>query len=1017
MRQSSTLFVILAALSLGFISCEPTSDPMPAQETEAAPPQEDARRERLVEVEGVDESPTAEVEAPEELEAVVVFIMGEALVQEVGAWQLLEVGTVLSVDDVVQVAADSYCEIEFGDVATVRLDGDSEIALRTLLFSEEENDVRVALKRGAILSRVQRLTGTSSYAVQTGSAVAGVRGTEFRTSVDDTGVATVSVREGAVDVRPAVPEVDDFEPVDDVQRRVASRLRAAVDSAAVRVSADQELTVSGEEAQRAAEVLLPDRANAVETLRTANEDEAARIAETAETAAPEAAQALPEATEVSEGERQALSRIAELHPVSLFRDAAAAPKAEYVSLEIVARPESAAIFLNGQRAGQGRVSALYPRGENVAVRVTAESYRPLSFPIPLRDRQGRSLAVQLQRVPEASLRIRTEPVEADIVIDGEIVGAGSVERSFPVGTELQITAVHPDYTAEAQTVELAAPGERELAITMTERAEEVTEAATAAVTVLPRPRDATVTMNGRAAEASTGAAGERTREFEVGSQVAVQVEAPGYISTTKRVLVQDSGNRHTIELERRVVTREVFVNTVPSSAEILLNGRSVGVGRYSGEHELGDRLRFSAQAEGYVPNSLVVTVSEDLPARFRIELEKRAVEREISIRTTPADAVVRLDGGTPRRGGGTYRLSAGTEYQLVAERPGFAPLTTTLAVSEESPAEYSFELDPQPLLWEQRVGSAAIVRSLVHANDTLYWAGADGRVGALNTKGSVQWRTDTRNAPNENAMPVATGDRVYFSGATELLVLRSDTGAVVERSDLPGNRAHVFGRSITPVPGGYAYPSNASLDLVINGDAAGSVAIPEGSTMSAAYRDGTLYVADNRGTFLMIDAEAAAIRDEIPTEAVQPVAHAPALWKDHAYFSGRRGTLVAVNIANGGVDWTYDLGSGVFSCPVATEEGVFVFAEDRVVALSHDGAELFPPQEDAAGSPAVEDGEIAYPTLDGALRILDAATGAELAAYTLPSPSQSRPAYVGDRIYVATADGRVIALHRAGLGR
>jgi outer membrane protein assembly factor BamB len=852
--------------------------------------------------------------------------------------------------------------------------------------------------------------------------VAGVRGTEFRTSVDDTGVATVSVREGAVDVRPAVPEVDDFEVVDDVQRRVASRLRAAFDSAAVRVSADQELSVTEEEAQRAADVLLPDRMKVVETLRTANEDEAGQIAETAETTAPEAAQALPETTELSEEERQALTRIAELHPVSLIRDAAAAPEAEYVSLEIVASPESAAIFLNGQRAGQGRVSALYERGRKVAVRVAAENYQTLSFPITLRDTQGRSLSVQLQRVPEASLRIQTEPVDADIVIAGEVVGAGSVERSYPVGTALEITAVHPNYTAETQTVELDSPGERELTVSMTERAEDVseeaTEAATAVVTVLPRPRDATVTMNGREVDASAGAAeGERTREFEVGSQVAVQVEAPGYIATTKRVLVQDSGNRHTIELERRVVTREVFVNTVPSSAEIFLNGRSVGVGSYSGEHEVGDRLRFSAQAEGYLPNSLMVTVSQDLPARFRIELEQRAVEREISIRTTPADAVVRLEGGTPRRGGGTYRLSAGSEYQLVAERPGFAPLTTTLSVSEESPAEYVFELDPQPLLWEQRVSSAPIVRCLVHEDGTLYWAGADGRVGAVNTQGSVQWRSDTRNAPNENAMPVAAGDRVYFSGATEFVVLRSDTGAVVERSELPGNRAHVFGRSITPIPGGYAYPSNASLDLVIDGDAAGSVSISEGSTMSAAYRDGVLYIADNRGTFLVIDVDSAAITEEIPTEAVQPVAHAPVLWKDHAYFSGRRGTLVAVNIDTGSVDWTYDLGNGVFSCPVATEAGVFVFADDRVIGLSHDGAELFPPQGGAAGSPAVQDGELAYPTVDGVLRILDVATGAELASYTLPSPSQARPAYLGDRIYVATADGRVIALHRAGMGR
>jgi outer membrane protein assembly factor BamB len=489
------------------------------------------------------------------------------------------------------------------------------------------------------------------------------------------------------------------------------------------------------------------------------------------------------------------------------------------------------------------------------------------------------------------------------------------------------------------------------------------------------------------------------------------------VPATKRILVQDSGNRHTIELERRIVTREVFVNTVPSSAEIRLNGRPVGVGSYSGEHEVGERLRFSAQADGYLPNSLVVTVSEDLPARFRIELEKRSVEREISIRTTPEDAVVRLDNGTPRRGGGTYRLSAGAEYSLVAERPGFAPLTTTLAVSEESPSEYTFELDPKPLLWERRVGGAAIVRCLVHDDATLYWAGADGRVGAVGTGGSVQWHTETRNAPNENAMPVVADGRLYFSGSTEFVILRSDGGAVVEREELSGNRAHVFGRSVTPIPGGYAYPSNESLDIVIDGTAARSVAIPEGSTMSAAYRDGTLYIADNRGTFLVINSQAATITDEIPTDAVQPVAHAPVLWEDRAYFSGRRGTLVAVNVESGSVDWAYDLGDGVFSCPVATESGVFVLANERIFGLSHEGAELFAPKEGAAGAPAVGNGELVYPATDGTLRIVDAATGAERGSYRLPAPSRARPAYIGERIYVATGDGRIISLHRAGLGR
>ncbi|MFW5786112.1 MAG: PQQ-binding-like beta-propeller repeat protein [bacterium] len=1055
MRQLPRLFLLLLlSLFVILISCEPSAGPAATSEEaepepveEAAPQAEDSSG-RLVESDAVEETPTPAVETPADIAAVIVFIMGEALIQEAGGWSPLDVGTALSADDVIQVADDSYCEIELGNVATVRVDADSEVTLRRLLFSEEESDARLALNRGAVLSRVRTLAQGSAYAVQTESSVAGVRGTEFSARVDESGAVKIAVREGRVGVRPLVPEIDDFDPVDDVQRRTVRRIQEALDQASVGVSDSQEIEVTRERAAEAANALVSVRGNVGEVLRTANEEGAEEIAESAREAAPRATATLPEVRPLSEESRVALDQILQLHAVSVFQqreereqreqredraDRAEEAEPQLVSLEVVAEPGDAKIILNDDRRAVGRFAGVFPRGEELSVRVEAEGYQPVSFPIILRDVQGRSLTVTLDPVPETSLRVRTDPVEAEIVIDGEIVGTGTFERTYPLGTDLSVTAVHPDYTAETRDIVIEEEGTRDFTIAMTERPpererEESESAAgegagapeqqvpeepeTAEVTVVAEPSNARITLNGRNYDGARA-----TESFEVGTQVTMEVSAPGYVSQSRRILVQSSGNRHTLNLEREIVTRRIFVEATPRSAQILLNGRDVGTGSYRGEHEVGTRLRFSAQAEEYYPDTLVVRVSENLPSRYRIELERRPVERSITITPNPADATVRMAGAAPRQGGNAYPLTAGNEYEVVIERPGFATLRQTIAVSDDSPEEYTFDLEPQPLLWERTVVGAGIIRALREAGGVLYWAAADGTLGAVDDTGRPRWQVQSRNAPNENSMPVIAGNRVYFSGSAEFLRINADTGSVIERQDLSGDRAHVFGRTVTPLPSGYAYPTNESVEIVDDEGSARSVAIPEGSTMSAVLHDGTLYLADNRGTMIGVDVAAGEVVREISTDAVQPVAHAPVIWNDTAYFSGRRGTFVAVSLGAGRTSWTYDLGEGVFHCPTASSEGVYVHAGETLFALGHDGSELFAPQSDAAGPAAVANGEVAYPTTDGALRILHARSGAEVARYDLPEVARARPVYRGNRIFVATTGGRVVALHREGLGR
>jgi outer membrane protein assembly factor BamB len=376
---------------------------------------------------------------------------------------------------------------------------------------------------------------------------------------------------------------------------------------------------------------------------------------------------------------------------------------------------------------------------------------------------------------------------------------------------------------------------------------------------------------------------------------------------------------------------------------------------------------------------------------------------------------VRLHGGSSQPAGGTFRLEAGQTYTFLVERPGFATARREIAVTETGPAEHVVALDPQPLLWERRVAAAPIVRGLVSDGSEIYWAARDGTLGAVSETGRALWKVTTTNAPNENSQPVFSDGLVYFTGARELIVLRGPDGRVVAREALSGDRAHVFGRSVTPLGDSYVLPTSDAVEVVSGAGSGDRITLPESATMSVAHRNGSLYLADNRGTFLVIDVDAGRVVREIPTRAFQPVAHAPVLRGSMAFFIGRRGTLVCVDLEAQDVRWSYDVGDGAFANPLVTDTGVYVTAGRRLFALSHEGTELFSPRGDAAGQPAYSAGEIAYASTAPAIMVLDATSGTVLASNPLPAESSVRPVYRAPYITVGTNDGRILRLHREGM--
>ena len=105
--------ILLSLIGFIFFSCGKTDTSVSpeAPEEKAAP----------VITEIVDLAP---VETPEYKQAMITFITGDVFRLEGGEWIYAEIGDFLEENDSIQVESDSYCEIQFGDRAVVRVEAE-----------------------------------------------------------------------------------------------------------------------------------------------------------------------------------------------------------------------------------------------------------------------------------------------------------------------------------------------------------------------------------------------------------------------------------------------------------------------------------------------------------------------------------------------------------------------------------------------------------------------------------------------------------------------------------------------------------------------------------------------------------------------------------------------------------------------------------------------------------------------------------------------------------------------------
>lgn len=143
--------------------------------------------------------------------AIVAFVSGKEakLVTSKGEIAATK-GAILQEADKVITGKKSQVDLVLPNKILLRIDQNSTVELRE--FAQLEGGAqrdRLMLQKGAVFAKVAKLDKKSSFAIQTPTLVAGVRGTQFLTEAGEGGTGKVAVIEGTVGVESQTGEAQE----------------------------------------------------------------------------------------------------------------------------------------------------------------------------------------------------------------------------------------------------------------------------------------------------------------------------------------------------------------------------------------------------------------------------------------------------------------------------------------------------------------------------------------------------------------------------------------------------------------------------------------------------------------------------------------------------------------------------------------------------------------------------------------------------------------------------------------
>jgi hypothetical protein len=139
-----------------------------------------------------------------QMPSVIVYVQGSVKVIRGQETLIAALGTEVRESDSIVTEDNSQARVRLYDRSLLRLGANSRVQMAQLRSdaSAERKTISVKLVVGRLWASVSKLlTSDSAFEVQTQSAVAGVRGTNFGASVDAEGECEIAVGEGKVEVK------------------------------------------------------------------------------------------------------------------------------------------------------------------------------------------------------------------------------------------------------------------------------------------------------------------------------------------------------------------------------------------------------------------------------------------------------------------------------------------------------------------------------------------------------------------------------------------------------------------------------------------------------------------------------------------------------------------------------------------------------------------------------------------------------------------------------------------------
>lgn len=280
---------------------------------------------------------------------------------------------------------------------------------------------------------------------------------------------------------------------------------------------------------------------------------------------------------------------------------------------------------------------------------------------------------------------------------------------------------------------------------------------------------------------------------------------------------------------------------------------------------------------------------------------------------------------------------------------------------------------------------AMLVASAVLAQDVVVYrfSPTHGGIapGGIQMPAAMYWRYTASPAPQNSASPAIVGNTIYYACRDRFYALDAESGRVIWR-----------------------YPTDQPLNAQFR--------------TTPAVADGIIYVGATDGNLYALSASTGKYLWAFRTQGA--VLSSPTVVNEVVYFGSADGRVYAINAKTGEPVWrggfrTLDAVNGAVA--VADDMVYFISADQTLYAAAATTGLLLwrirLPGTLYALSPVVADRNV-YVVSSNVLTVLQARSGRQLWARTLPDDIVTEPVAGNSMVYVLTRDGRVWAFDNTG---